>query len=119
MRQSFHILTLIAFLGSVSAPACGFSWGGKFSVIEICTSQGIETRVVDNGQAPDNSPNHKTTDKCPFCFASATLTGFLPDAVTIEALNFSIEKFKFDLYETIILSRTANNLSARDPPVLS
>ena len=118
MRRYLHILTLIAFLGSVIAPACGFSWGGKYSVIEICTAQGIEARVVSNEQNPDKSPDHKTTDQCQFCFASTNLTSFLPPIIMVSENSHDLEKLRLQSYEVSSLSRFTSYEEPRGPPAL-
>lgn len=71
-KRSAHILILIAFVMGVLAPACGFSWNGKFSLVEICTTEGIEMKVVENGSSP-NTPQHQASDDCQFCFQNAHL----------------------------------------------
>lgn len=118
MKNSLHIFVLTAFLLSVIAPACGFSWGGKFSVIEICTAQGIETRVVENDQNPDDQPSHQMADQCQFCFASANLTNFLPEAIAAEKIKATAEKARFRAYEISYLSHVTSHEEPRGPPTL-
>ena len=118
MKSSLHIFVAFAFLTGILAPACGFSWGGKYSVVEICTTEGIEQRVVDNGQQPDNNgdPTPTMKDNCAFCFASANVKFFAPENISLEKLQFSAEKIRFNLYETIYLSRASVSGQPRAPP---
>ena len=51
-----HFFILTAFLLGIIAPACGFAWNGKFSVIEICTAKGIEQKIVSNDDLPPKHP---------------------------------------------------------------
>ena len=102
----------MAFLGGIIAPACGFAWGGKYSVIEICTAQGFETKIVDNDQ---DQPQH-IADQCQFCFANAHLTSFLPKTTNIETVVFYTNKIRFNQYETVFLSRVQHDHAARAPP---
>ena len=118
MRNYLHILTLIAFLGGVIAPACGFSWGGNFSVIEICTAQGFETRVINNEETPD-APTPTMGGDCQFCFANANLTSFLPENISVEVRYAYAEKITYSLYEVILLSRTTRNGQPRAPPIFA
>ena len=118
MGKTLHIVVLAAFLLGIIAPACGFSWGGKYSVVEICTAKGLESRVIADNSNSSDAPDHKTKEKCQFCFTHANLAGHMPQAVILEPLKFQAEKLKFALYETITLSRVGSNLSARGPPVL-
>jgi galactose-1-phosphate uridylyltransferase len=118
MKNIFHIFLLIAFLGGIIAPACGFSWGGKFSVVEICTTQGIELRVVQDDTTPDTPRNQHASEQCEFCFSNTHITALNHDASQNLIFSAYTERLRFDLYETIYLSRIKNNLSARGPPII-
>ncbi len=121
MRQILHIAALTAFLAGIIAPACGFAWGnnggGKYSVIEICTANGYESRIVENDQEP-STPNHKMVDQCQFCFSSAHLTGFISDALSIEEFKTHALKLNYARYETSLLSRFTSHEEPRGPPAL-
>ena len=116
MKQTLHIIVLTAFLGGIIAPACGFAWGGKYSVIEICTAQGLESRIVDNDSNSDNNPAQKMADQCQFCFSQAHLSAFLVNERVLEQAYFAAEKIRFNLYKTIYLSRRHSDHAARAPP---
>jgi hypothetical protein len=121
MCKLFHIIVLIAFIGGIIAPACGFNWGGKFSVIEICTAQGLEARIVNNNLEPLNSPltpHQKAADKCQFCFASAHNQAYLPYSIIIEAKNYGQQKLKFQIYHITLLARLDIQSAPRGPPIL-
>ena len=115
MKNSLHIFVLIAFLLGIIAPACGFMWGGAYSVIEICTAQGLESRVIADNQQPDHPP--QTKKQCDFCFQSANLTAYLPKMAALEKISFQSTKIRFSSYKTVLLSRGTSKNSARAPPV--
>lgn len=108
---------MVAFLGGIIAPACGFMWGGQYRVIEICTAKGLENRVVadtsDNG-----NPNNKMAKDCEFCFANANVLAHLPASSSLIKVAFTAEKLKFQHYEDILLSRLNTDISSRGPPSL-
>jgi len=114
-----HIFVLLAFLGGIIAPACGFAWGGKYSVVEICTTEGIESRVVNNDQQPENSdfPTH-FEEQCQFCFAQTNLTAFLPHNEHIETAFFIKDKIRFRHYDALLQSHLTRDNIARAPPIL-
>ncbi len=117
MRQTLYITILIAFLGGIIAPACGFMWGGqglhKYNVIEICTLDGIESRLVANEELPD-AP--KTADQCEFCFTNANLMAFFAESSRIERLAYRAEKLRYGQYTDIVLAKYHSNISSRGPP---
>lgn len=116
MKNIYHSLLLIAFLGGIIAPACGFAWGGKFNVVEICTTQGIELRVVQDDTTPNTPYNQHASEQCEFCFTNTQITALSPDSGQSLALLSYSERLRYDLYETLYLSNIKNNLSARGPP---
>lgn len=109
-----HILIMTAFLGGIIAPACGFAWGGQFSVIEICTAKGMESRVVNN---ESERPSHKLSEQCQFCFAHANVMSFLPASLKMALVEFVQEKQKFQAYEIIFLSHLNIQSAPRGPPI--
>lgn len=113
MAQKLHILLLISFLGGIIAPACGFAWGGNFSVVEICTTEGIETRLIESDEKPADP---KAEGQCEFCFTQANLTTFLPKAQNLEKIAYASEKIRFGQYQDIVLSKYQSNISSRGPP---
>lgn len=113
MTQKLHIIVLLAFLTGIIAPACGFMWGGNYSVIEICTSNGIENRVIANDDQPSTP---QTQDQCEFCFTSANLTAFLMPEGRHTKIAYAAEKIRFEQYEDIVLTRFQTNISSRGPP---
>jgi hypothetical protein len=118
MRNQFtkygHFFVLLAFLAGIIAPACGFAWGGKYSVVEICTTKGIESRIVENNQQPDKSHYE---EQCQFCFSQGNLNPLLPHNQNIETAFFINEKIKFRHYEVIFQSHLTQDNTARAPPV--
>ena len=117
MRQLAHLFILISFLAGVIAPACGFSWGGKFSVIEICTAAGIESRIVENTQNRQNdTPEHDTSEQCQFCFQNANIKNTLSTPTQTNKVIVSLERIKHAQYETIILSSQREPQTLRGPP---
>lgn len=106
---------LIAFLGGIIAPACGFMWGGNYSVIEICTLDGIESRIVENEDTPDTP---RTADQCEFCFTNANLDSHFTTLSTTYKADFQANKHRFKQYIDIVLARYHSNISSRGPPAL-
>lgn len=119
MRKITQIFILISFLTGVIAPACGFSWGGHFSVIEICTSDGIKSIVVNNSKDSEkNFPNEKTSKQCQFCFQHANLKAFTPNIIQVEKLISTTEHIKLVQYKTIFLNIHQTPQIPRAPPKL-
>jgi hypothetical protein len=117
MKNFSHSLVLLCFLVGVLAPACGFSWGGKYSVVEICTSQGIEQRVV-NADDSDTPTAPTMSEDCQFCFASANMKAFLPNDLSLVTIGFVAEKQRFAFYTLTVLSLTTSHEEPRGPPAL-
>jgi len=115
MKQALHILIAIAFLGGIIAPACGFSWGGKYSVVDICTAQGIESKIVAN-EGNSDTPLPQMADECQFCFSNANLTGLIPLNAQMQAAEFYSDKIRAAQYKSIYLSRYYEDHAARAPP---
>ena len=119
MKNFCHSVILLCFLAGVLAPACGFSWGGKYSVVEICTSQGIEQRVVDATPEDDSDPAQTMAEKCQFCFATANMKAFLPADLAMAQATVSVQKQRVERYTLIVLSRPTSHEEPRGPPVLT
>lgn len=66
MNKKIHLITLLAFLLGLLAPACGFAWGGKYNVVDICTTAGIETKIIADSSDEQNTPS-TVKDDCQFC----------------------------------------------------
>ena len=113
MKPVLHIFILLAFVLGIIAPACGFAWGGKYSVVEICTTDGIENRVVEN-EEQEHTPS--MSEDCAFCFASANVKDFLPNHNAIEKIHFNAEQIRFRQFEIVYLSRVSNSNHTRAPP---
>lgn len=117
MKKGLHFIVLITFLVGVLAPACGFSWGNngnsKFSVVEICTTEGIENRIVEGEQDPN--PEH-ASEQCQFCFAQAKLDYALFGLKTFQSALSIRETDQARHYEVFLLSRLSNDHAARGPP---
>ncbi len=117
MRHTLHILTLTVFLLSIIAPACGFAWNGAYSVIEICTADGYESRIVANDQEP-NTPDHDIADQCQFCFANAHLTSIIPNVTPLTKLQAYALKLQYALYEVNVQTRLTSHEQPRGSPSL-
>ncbi len=113
MTQKLHIIVLLAFLGGIIAPACGFMWGGNYSVIEICTASGIENRVVTNEDQPDTP---QTQDQCEFCFTNAKLDSYFLPSNAANKIAFHADKHRFQQYQDIVTAKYQTNISSRGPP---
>lgn len=113
-----HFFVLLAFLAGIIAPACSFAWGGigagKFSVVEICTAQGIESRIVENDQDPERPMAH---EQCQFCFAQANFQSLMPVLAQFEQKIVAIERLKLRHYQAILFSRLSQGHAARAPPL--
>lgn len=113
-RNMMAWLILLSFLIGFIAPACGFSWGGKYSVIEICTTQGIESRIVENN---NNQGDHEqTTEQCQFCFQNAHLKDyFLPPSTFIDDFQ-ALQRVQVNQYYSALLNRVYSPQNPRGPP---
>lgn len=116
MKNFVHSAVLIIFLLGIIAPACGFAWGGQYSVIEICTAQGFETKIVENGQKPDGAPHHKMAGECQFCFSNAHVTSFIPEISVVTSLAYDSLDKKIYLNTLKRAQRLSFDHSARAPP---
>lgn len=117
MRNYTCIFILVSFLVGVIAPACGFSWGGKYSVIEICTTQGIESRIVENTN--NNKNDHKQADReCPFCFQNGHLKDYIYPQSALALTLSDLQRIQVLQYETVLLARQHSPQSLRGPPYL-
>ena len=83
MKHATHLLVLVCFVVGLMAPACGFAWGGNYSVVEICTANGIESKVVESGDDPDAPTPHSMAEKCPFCLQKTKSDALAVDANTV------------------------------------
>lgn len=119
MTKQLHFFVLFAFLVGIIAPACGFAWGGKYSVIEICTAQGLESRVVDNDLDNQDQPKKShIKEQCQFCFAQAHLKNITPVILAVADPLFDIQKTQYNHFEEIFLARVSYDYAARAPPIL-
>jgi hypothetical protein len=118
-----HFLLILAFITTGISPACKFISGQtdlQASFIEICTAQGIKMMSVpgDDGQSrPDQSGDHKKSDQCSFCFASAhsKTLGSQPVVIITVAQDASDDVFP----ALIVLAQGEfQNSSPRGPPVV-
>lgn len=119
MRQTALLLVILSFLLGIIAPACGFMWDGKYSVIEICTTEGIEQRVVANADNPNKPSHDQAKNNCDFCFQNANLGNYLLSSEEIATRVYNVKtKHAFTHQRKISDSFSTTNL-ARGPPVLS
>lgn len=114
MRFLIHQIVLLGFITALLAPACGFAWGGQFSVIEICTEKGIEHKIIadaQNNEAP-SSPAYA----CQFCFQQMMGQGFQEafDFITVPiTFTLTVKRFSLALYYQSTLDQSR---SPRGPP---
>lgn len=119
MRQTILSLVILSFMLGFITPACGFMWGGKYSVIEICTDQGIEQRVVRNKDNP-NKPNHsKAENTCDFCFQNANLSAYLISTHTDILSIYNMRVTTLFNHQNIVALTINKTHLARGPPALS
>lgn len=124
MNNFITFITVITFTLGIIAPACGFAWNkNDYSVIEICTVNGIENRIVSNDEAPNNAPNnvpaeHQTSEQCQFCFAQNNLEAHKAPSSLVLNSEFVAQKIKAVQFETTFLSKTRSPQSTRAPPAL-
>ncbi|NCO03627.1 MAG: hypothetical protein GW903_05505 [Alphaproteobacteria bacterium] len=113
MNRFCHILVFTCFLVGVIAPACGFSWGGKFSVIEICTAEGFERRIVENNQSGDHG---QTSDQCQFCFQNAHIKdyGLLP--LDLPVYYAALTRNQVYQYQSVLIAHERSLQNPRAPP---
>lgn len=75
MNKTIQQIALLAFIIGLIAPACGFTWGGKYSVMEICSLDGTKQVVIPNGDQDPTAPtpDKLAKEKCPFCFGQKNI----------------------------------------------
>ncbi len=114
-----HFFILTAFLLGIIAPACGFAWNGKFSIIEICTAKGIEQKVVSNDDLPSKHPSDPADHaqkECQFCFQNNNLVANIILPTQITHPKFSIENRVYAFHDTVYKHILSQYHSARAPP---
>ncbi len=121
MNKFPHFLVILALLVGVIAPACGFAWGNnQYSVIEICTAQGIENRLVENENVEnENTPNEPHLyESCAFCFAQNNQDDL--DIISERALfqYVTTHKIKARQFDIARLAKSRTPQSPRAPPTL-
>ena len=117
MRNIVHFIAIFTFVLGIVAPACGFAWGGissdgQYSVIEICSANGYESRIVKNDK---DTPEHETKEPCQFCFANTYLNDLVPILVTERFYSYQAQ-YIFNQYEIAFLSRSTSHEQPRGPP---
>lgn len=118
MLKIFKLITLIAFITGLIAPACGFAWGGKYSVITICTDKGFESRVIADNDQDNNAPSPLLHEKCQFCFSNHHVVAFLPPAPAQKTQIIALEKHIFSQHDVVLLSKFHSKVRPRAPPFL-
>jgi hypothetical protein len=100
------------------APACGVAWGGKFSLVEVCTTQGIEIKVVENTSAPSNpsSPHQQANEDCQFCFQNTHLMAGVMDAQIINHPKYSLTTKILSTRDILYRQILSQYHTARGPP---
>ncbi len=114
MGNILHFAVIFTFALGIIAPACGFAWGGStYSVIEICTNNGIE-KIAVKDETP--SGDHQTQDPCQFCFNHTHLTKDFVSPQTVTLLvNFTTHQY-FQTYQTALLQALHHDYQSRAPP---
>ena len=119
MRQTTLSLIIFSFMLGFIVPACGFMWGGKYSVIEICTDQGIEQRLVSDDTNPTQPTHDQSSKKCDFCFKTTHLNSYIiPPSHTYLAL-YNTQITVLVNHQNFIALSLDHKLFARGPPHLS
>ena len=114
MNKNIHLITLLAFIISLLAPACGFAWGGKYSVVDICTTEGIERKVIADNSDDQNVPV-QTKDDCQFCSNAQKI-----DKIAGYTNNFNTDFVQITIYRfaslAILKQNQPNYYQSRAPP---
>ncbi len=114
-----HFIILTAFLLGIFAPACGFAWNGKYTVVEICTAKGIEKKIVSNDDLPRNQPSDPTNHaqkECQFCFQKNNLIADFISPTQTTHLNHSFQNHILAFHDTVYKHILSQYHSARAPP---
>ncbi len=108
-KRQFSISLLIAvFALGIVSPACAKLWGGgAISVLEICTSQGIE-RIALNGEELPADEKTSTGDHCPFCQTYNA-------ALTSGDVSVSLKAISYELPEITAQDRLISGLTITKP----
>jgi len=120
MKTRFgNFLILIAFLAGVIAPACGFSWNGQgnnnYSLVEVCTTEGIEMKVVENDTAP-STPHEQASEDCQFCFQNHHVMANILPTQTHSAQIYSLTAKILNTHDILYRQILSQYHTARAPP---
>jgi len=118
MHKNFcYILILTAFLAAIIAPACGFAWNGKYSIIEICNAQGVEQKIVSNDDLPPSDHQKNTQQDCQFCIQKhnfhADIVAYNDVKIRPAPLQKQIIAAQHDIYQSTL----SQYYAARAPPL--
>jgi len=107
---------LFIFVLGILAPACDFLWGGNLSVIEICTSNGIERQVVpaDDNQSP--ADQKAKADQCPYCFQGTNLAFLNTAPVIINPVSWQKPVSWSFITQSHYIKTSGKDLWPRAPP---
>jgi hypothetical protein len=115
MRFFCHAFIILGLLCAAFGPACQFLWGGQYSIVEICTAQGIEKQIVQSDETPP-FPEQAKND-CAFCLQQAHANALMPDtknpAMVANPVRQTVS-FTAISYDAPLLWRDQN---PRGPPV--
>lgn len=111
------ILMITAFLAAIIAPACGFSWNGKYSIIEICNAQGVEQKIVSNDELPPSKHQETTIEDCQFCFQNHHLTMALSHSPADKKMHAPLKKQIIAAHDMLYQQVRSHDRAARAPPV--
>ena len=116
MRNIVHFIVIMVFGLGIIAPACGFTWGGgNYNLIEICTAQGFEKRLVKDDTDP---PTHHIADQCQFCFANTHLTDNI-NFTNLQSIEFTYQEHQyFTPSHQIVAIFLSHAYQPRAPPFL-
>ena len=114
-RTGLFLLTLTAFIAAQLALACAFNWGGQARAVEICTTFGIETRLVPEDGAP-LSDNKTAQSACPFCFQAAHVAVHPPQPPALPLPGLTVRTLQVTKSKAAAPQAPLLSYEARAPP---
>lgn len=117
MNKTIHQIALLAFVIGLIAPACGFAWGGKYSVMEICSLDGIKQVIVSNNDQDPTTPDptKSAKEKCSFCFGQKNIDQ-IAVADALSSYDGVISSEDITEYQRLISEENSSAYNPRAPP---
>ncbi len=107
-RQLAISFLIVVFTLGIVSPACAKLWDGEqMSVLEICTSKGIQ-KIAVNGEELPSGGQSSDKDGCTFCQTYNA-------ALTSVDINFVLENVKYQLPEITAQDRLIAGLTTTKP----